>query len=143
MIQDYQRIENLGGLYSISLHPQLMASPAYSSVFEPWLEHISERPNWKASPNQLVDWWRQLEGLQIVAEQEGRRVVLRVSNEGGKTIEKIRLQLFYPTSADTITITAERIRTPIPTYIFDDTNNRIEIILEDMDPGENRTYFLE
>jgi len=92
---------------------------------------------------ELTDWWRKYEGLQISAEQEGRRVVLQVSNVGGKTIERIRLHLFYPAVVESISITAERIRTPIPTYIFDDANDRIEITLEDMDPGENRTYFIE
>jgi hypothetical protein len=143
MTQDYQRIENLGGLYSISLHPQLIASPTYSVIVEPWLKYLSGKSIWRASPMELTNWWRKYEGLQISAVQEGRRVVLRVSNDGGETIESIRLYLFYPTTAESITITAERIRTPIPTYIFYNENDRIEILLEEMEPGQNRTYFLE
>ncbi len=143
MKQDFRRIENLGGLYSISLHPQLLAAPKYSDFLDDWLGFLSNKPVWRASPMELTDWWRLYEGLQINAEQEGRRVVLQVSNDGGKTIERIRLYLFSPTAAERISITAERIRTPIPTYIFDRENDRIEITLEDMDPGENRTYFIE
>jgi len=143
MVQDYQRIENLGGLYSISLHPEILTSPNYESVIEPWLDYLSDSPNWKTSPMSLVNWWRKYEGLLMTAEQEGRRVVLRISNEGGETIDRIRLHLFYPTATESITITAERIRTPIPTYIYESSKDRIEITLEDIDPGENRTYFFE
>jgi hypothetical protein len=143
MTQDFQRIQNLGGLYSISLHPQLIGSPKYSNLLDSWIQFLSDKPIWQATPSALTDWWRKYEGLQISAEQEGRRVVLQVSNEGGETIERIRLHLFYPTAAESLSITAERMRTPIPNYIFDKANDRIEITLEDMDPGENRTYFLE
>jgi hypothetical protein len=143
MTQDFQRIQNLGGLYSISLHPQLIGSPKFPTLLDSWIKLLSDKTTWQASPMELTDWWRKYEGLQISAEQEGRRVVLQVSNEGGKTIERIRLHLFYPAVVESISITAERIRTPIPTYIFDDANDRIEITLEDMDPGENRTYFIE
>lgn len=143
MQRDFQRIQNLGGLYSISLHPQLMASPQYSGSLDAWLEFLDKQALWRASPSQLTDWWRKYEGLQISAEQEGRRVVLQVSNDGGTAIESIRLHLFYPTASENVTITAERIRTPIPSFTFDNANERIEITLETMKPGDNRTYFIE
>lgn len=143
MKQDYDRIRNLGGLYSISLNPSLIASPTYKSVIEPWLKYISKLDNWNASPMELTHWWRKQEGVLVVAEQEGSRIVIRVSNEGGVAVEELRLFLYYPTASDKFEIRAERIRTPIPTHVYDELNHRVEIMLKDMNPGENRTYFLE
>jgi hypothetical protein len=143
MKQDYDRIRNLGGLYSISLHPSVIASPTYSPVIEPWLKYITKSDNWKASPMELTHWWRKYEGVQVFAEQEGRRIVIRVSNDGGVTVEEMKIYLYYPTASDQFTIRAERIRTPIPTHVYDEVNQRVEILLKDIEPDENRTYFLE
>lgn len=143
MTQDFQRIQNLGGLYSISLHSQLIGSQKYSTLLDSWIKFLLDESIWQATPMELTEWWRQYEALQMSTEQEGRRVVLQVSNEGGETIERIRLHLFYPIATESLSINAERMRTPIPSYSFDKANDRIEITLEDMDPGENRTYFIE
>lgn len=138
---DYSR--RLGGLYSTTLHPRFVGASRFQGVLDPFLRYVKESGVWTPSPGELASWWRQMELVQISYSQEGRRLNLRISNEGPDAVPLFRVLIYPPDLPDELTIRAERIRTPIPEYRIDRDENRIVLIIDNLRRRENRTYDID
>lgn len=143
MVSDFESLSQLGALYTISIHPHLLGSPTYSSTAAAWLEAINSGSVWISSPKDIADWVRKYEGIRISVNEDGRRITFMISNEGNQTVPEIRLFLYPGHLPESLTIRAERMRTPIPEYRFDLENNRIEFTITNMRRRENRTYYVD
>lgn len=140
---DLDRVRQLGGLYSMTFHTRLLNDREFGDLIRDWVASLNDPDLWMASPSEVADWWRMYENVQVSFSQEGRRVTLRVSNEGAETVPQIRLLLYPALMPEGLDIRAERMRTPIPDYVFDHDHNRIELIIGDLRRRENRTYYID
>lgn len=140
---DFRRMHRLGLLYAISLHSDWAGGDRYQSALRTWLRSLRGRDTWIASPEELAEWWRLYENTQIRLVEGPQRLTVMVSNEGREEVPLIRVLVFPGRTPESIRISAERIRTPIPDYEIRAEDGRIELKIEELRRRENRTYYLD
>jgi len=141
--RDFDRIHTLGTFYGMTLHSERSGSQRYQNGIRSWLRHVSSGDVWIASPLDLARWWRQYEKVQLRLIEGPQRLTVMVSNEGREAVEQIRVFIYPPRLPESVDITAERIRTPIPDYAINRRDQRIELMVTNLRRRENRTYYVE
>lgn len=140
---DFRKMHRLGLLYAITLHSDWSGASRYQSALRAWLRNLHEKDTWIASPEELAGWWRLYENTQLRLVESPQRVTVMVSNEGREEVPLIRVLVFPGRMPESVRISAERIRTPIPDYEIQVDKGRIELRIEELRRRENRTYYLD
>lgn len=141
--RDFDRIQALGTYYGFTLHGERSGARRHQERIRSWLRHVASGDVWIASPAELARWWRQYEMVQLRLVEGPQRLTVMVSNEGRETVEQIRVFIYPPRLPESVDISAERIRTPIPDYTINRRAQRVELLVTDLRRRENRTYYVE
>ncbi len=75
-----------GGLINLITHPDYMDTPARLRMYEEFLEYLAGLAGcWQALPREVADWWRTRDGLALVEDGAGARIV----GEGAERAELV------------------------------------------------------
>ena len=57
-------------------HPDYLNTPQRLDIYRAFLEHLVQQTgSWMALPHQVATWWRQRDSLEIVGENQSRRLI--------------------------------------------------------------------
>ncbi len=143
LIREYDFSHKVGGLYSTMLHANLMGSQNNLPVIRQLLDHIQASGAWIVSPSELAQWWRKYEGVKVRLIETTQMLTLMISNEERTSVPSITLRIFPNRMPQSVTIRAERIYAPIPSYNIHPAEGYIDVVVTDLSRRENRTYYIE
>lgn len=142
--REYNFATDLGGLYTITLHSDLIGSDAYLAIVPPFLDAVRKRDDvWFTTPDEVATWWRQYDNVRVRVADGTERITLIVTNEGRQEIPEIRVQVYPPRPMTDVTIRAERIYAPIPQHSVHTRDNRIDLVFRNLGARENLTYYID
>ncbi len=140
---DFEKIHRTGGLYSMSLHTRLFGSERYQAALSDFLEYVGTRDTWIASPQEIAQWLRRYENINLVITEQRQRITVNITNENRERVDAINVYLYPGTLPQELIIRSERINAPIPEYLINRERERIELTIINIRAGESRTYYLD
>ena len=142
--EDIDRVLFEGGLYVFKLHPEYQCTLDNIGVVKDVVENLRNKKFWITTANEIVDWYRKKDYLELRTEQQGNlRVAVTISNPGNEIVSNIVVKVDLNTKAKKINIKTEIIGTRIPAYSHEDYSNQLYLYVDDLKPNESRTYYID
>jgi len=98
-LDEYARYRALGGLYALSYHSQLLATPSLVPALARAARHIAaDSAVWLATTGEIADWWRARAQLdaRVTQREDGFDVTIR--NRGERLVSGAVVRLDLPSS---------------------------------------------
>ncbi|GAC1646980.1 MAG: hypothetical protein NVS4B3_00310 [Gemmatimonadaceae bacterium] len=129
-------VEELGGLYVLSYHSQLLARPDLVPTVARLARVVATDSSiWHTTAGQVADWWRTRAAVvSRVRMRGGGRFDLVVQNKGPDTLEQAVVDIRLP-SASVVA------RSPVP--LLSGPPERIRVVVPVMGPRTTRTFTIE
>jgi hypothetical protein len=98
LLRDYERIERVGGLYSVALPD----SDGRAELLELLKGELPQDRVWFARPEELASWWLRRARVEVALEQQGdHRVEVRLRNGGPTRARGVTVRVYLPPGAYT------------------------------------------
>lgn len=142
--EDVDRLIFEGGLYVWKVHTGFQLRPEYASVLTDVVNYAKEKKMWMPTLDQLRSWWLRRGGIEMTYQTRSkRRVSVEVSNPTDEMIEQFVVELNLNKKVKDIEISSEIINTKIPRYEFDEGTYTLYIYIDELQPGESRSYLVD
>lgn len=92
-VEDAARLRRLGGLYLLSLRPDLLGARERRPVLDRLLAELRAGEPWLATAGEVVSWSRARSAVRL-SVLDGAAPALRLANEGAETVRTLSLELF-------------------------------------------------
>ena len=107
LLAEYARFRALGGLYALSYHSQLLASPNYVPALARVARKIAaDSEVWLATTGEIAEWWEGRAQLDARVGQRGDGYQVTVRNRGERLVRDAVVRLDLPSSRPVGTATA-------------------------------------
>ncbi len=143
-LNEYLRVERLGGLYSLTYDPAWIADPDGVEVIERLIGELAAHEVWFASGDELARWWlsRRKIRVDLALDQPGI-ASLSLRNDGGTTVRGVTVRVYLPPGST-------RTRPMEPSLLFGPRNTLrvasdrswVELVAQRLDPGQEVSYTL-
>jgi hypothetical protein len=108
------------------------------------MKYMKNKKIWITSLRGLKEWWFRRGGIEIRYESRSkRRIAVEVSNPKNQDTENFVVHIDLNKPIKNIEITSDIINTEIPDYQFDSTNFILYLHINNLAPGETRSYFVD
>jgi peptidoglycan/xylan/chitin deacetylase (PgdA/CDA1 family) len=142
--EDIDRILFEGGMYLFKMHTEYQCTAANINVVKEVIDDLKKKNFWIATGNEIDNWYARKSSVEIRADKRGtNRIALTISNPGNSTANNLVVQVELDAPADRITMDTEIIGTKKAKYDFDKKNKIIYVYVNDLEPNESRTYYLD
>ena len=142
--EDIDRILFEGGMYVFKLHTNYQCTPSNVNVAGQVIAELKKKNFWIATGNEIRKWYEGKNSVQIRADQRGpKRIALTISNPGTSTVNNLVIQVEINAPADKIDLSTEIIGTKKARFDYDKSNKVVYVYINDMNPNESRTYYLD
>ncbi|MDP8237518.1 MAG: polysaccharide deacetylase family protein, partial [Candidatus Hatepunaea meridiana] len=134
MILDFERIYDIGGLYKLNYHSQLLSKPGLLEVIEPTLKHINKKKDvWVATAGEISQWVRQREMLSITSDSTDEAVRVTIKNNSNRLVKDVILRFQPPIGVFAQNIAPSSVSKSCTYNVKDDV---FLMILPEIEPGE-------
>jgi peptidoglycan/xylan/chitin deacetylase (PgdA/CDA1 family) len=142
--EDIDRILFEGGMYLFKMHTEYQCTAANINVVKEVIDDLKKKNFWIATGNEIDNWYARKSSVEIRADKRGtNRIALTISNPGNSTANNLVVQVELDAPADGITMDTEIIGTKKAKYDFDKKNKIVYVYVNDLEPNESRTYYLD
>jgi peptidoglycan/xylan/chitin deacetylase (PgdA/CDA1 family) len=142
--EDIDRILFEGGMYLFKMHTEYQCTAANINVVKEVIDDLKRKNFWIATGNEIDNWYARKSSVEIRADKRGtNRIALTISNPGSSTANNLVVQVELDAPADRITMDTEIIGTKKAKYDFDRKNKIVYVYINDLEPNESRTYYLD
>ena len=103
-VQGYGKVRELGGLYILSYHSQILSQPALVPVLSTVAREIAaDTVAWFASGEEVADWWVRRHQLRLAATKgPGQGLTVTATNRSDATIAGVVVRVLLPPRAGVI-----------------------------------------
>jgi peptidoglycan/xylan/chitin deacetylase (PgdA/CDA1 family) len=142
--EDIDRILFEGGMYLFKMHTEYQCTSANINVVKEVIDDLKRKNFWIATGKEIENWYARKSSIEIRADKRGaNRIALTISNPGSSTANNLVVQVELDAPADKITMDTEIIGTKKAKYDFDKKNKIVYVYVNDLEPNESRTYYLD
>ncbi|MCK6528236.1 hypothetical protein L6R50_12000 [Myxococcota bacterium] len=143
----FERVEPIGGLFTITLHQEFFASPDAVPALEALVGRLKREGVWFATAADVARWWRRRGAVGVTLEAgANHRLVVRVTNGGTETVRDLALRVHLPEPADTTVLKLghwRRSQLGRFELIHAPSAEHCDIIAPALEPGANEILYLE
>jgi hypothetical protein len=138
-LHELDRIEQLGGLYPLTLHADLAGTEPLLAAVRTVLGEASRRGAWVASASEVAGWWSAREGLRVAAKRlSPYRIQVDLGNHGQEHARDVVVSLDLPYTPRTISLRSPVMRLSLPKT--EQQDNVLRLHFADVAPQSNHTY---
>ena len=142
--EDIDRILFEGGMYLFKMHTEYQCAPANINVVKEVIDDLKRKNFWITTGNEIENWYAMKSSVEIRADRRGsNRIALTISNPGSSTANNLVIQVELDAPANRITMDTEIIGTKKAKFDFDKKNKIVYVYVNDLEPNESRTYYLD
>ena len=142
--EDIDRILFEGGMYLFKMHTEYQCTSANINVVKEVIDDLKRKNFWIATGKEIENWYARKSSIEIRADKRGaNRIALTISNPGSSTANNLVVQVELDAPADKITMDTEIIGTKKAKYDYDKKNKIVYVYVNDLEPNESRTYYLD
>ncbi|MHB8579580.1 MAG: polysaccharide deacetylase family protein, partial [Ignavibacteriaceae bacterium] len=142
--EDIDRILFEGGLYVLKMHPDYQMKSQNIGVVKKVIDDLKKKKFWIATGSQIEHWWARRNYVEVKATKRGdNRVAITISNPGKETMNGLVIQLDLNVAASNLALSSEIIGTKTARYQYDPKNHIVYVYINDLAPGESRTYYID
>jgi hypothetical protein len=99
LLGEYARLRALGGLYALSYHSQLLATPNLVPALAQVARTVaSDTAVWLATTGQIAEWWRERAQLETRVAQRSDGLDVTVHNRGERLVGNAVVRIDLPTT---------------------------------------------
>lgn len=133
-----------GGMYIYKMHSDFQCQPNYVEVADKIIKDLKKKHFWITTASDIEKWWAKRHYIEVRVSKRGNtRVALIVSNPGKQHINGLVVQLNLNEAAYNISLSTEIIGTKLARLEFDKQNHIVYVYIDNMEPGESRTYYID
>jgi len=142
--EDIDRILFEGGMYLFKMHTEYQCTKENISVVKDIIKELKRKNFWIATGNDIAKWYAMKGKVEIKTDKRGpNRITLTISNPGKEIVNNMVIQLNLNNRAKGISLSTEIIGTKKATYDFDKKGHIVYVYINDLRPGESRTYYVD
>ncbi|MHB8337364.1 MAG: polysaccharide deacetylase family protein [Ignavibacteriaceae bacterium] len=142
--EDIDRILFEGGLYVLKMHPDYQLKAQNIGVVKKVIDDLKKKKFWIATGSQIENWWARRNYVEVKATKRGdNRVAITISNPGKETMNGLVIQLDLNVAATNLALSSEIIGTKKAKYEYDPKNHIVYVYINDLEPSESRTYYID
>ncbi len=142
--EDIDRVLFEGGMYIFKMHTDYQCKPSNVEVVKKVINDLKKKNLWITTASAVENWWARRNYVEVrVSKQGARRVALTISNPGSLSVSGLVVQVDLNQPASNITMSSEIIGTKLAKYDFDKNKNTLYVYIDDLQPHESRTYYLD
>ncbi len=142
--QDFDRVYEVNGVYTLFLHSQLLCAEEKMPALEQFLKYCKGKDVWFTTCQELADWWKRYENLSLSIKRRGpTRVMVNITNTGRFTVEDLRLFIVPPEPVRSLTLTPELLGTKIPEYEVRDQGRLVVLKVKALRARGSQTIFID
>ncbi len=142
--EDLDRVLFEGGLYVFKIHPEYQCKPENIEVVNRVIQDLKNKGFWITTLDQIEKWFIKKEYVELRTKRLGKsRVAVTITNPGKLKIDDLKIDVDLNEKAVKISIESEIIGTKKAAYIHKDGSRFIYLILNDLESGESRTYYID
>lgn len=142
--EDVDRLLFEGGLYIFKIHTEYQCQPQYIEVIRDLIKYMKEKKMWITTASEIKQWWLRKTPVEISSEiRSSRRIVVEISNPGDKPAKNVVVQVNLNKKIKNLEISSEIFGTPKPHTEYDNTNNILIFKLQNMEPDETFSYYID
>ena len=142
--EDLDRVLFEGGLYVFKVHPEYQCKPENIEVVKRIVQELKNKDFWITTLDQIEKWFINKENVELRTKRLGKsRVAVTITNPGKSKIDDLKIDVDLNERAVKISIESEIIGTKKAAYIHKDGSRFIYLILDDLEGGESRTYYID
>jgi hypothetical protein len=144
ILDDIDRVETEGGLYTLLIHHDGFGSPEHTPLVGQTLRLLRDRGFWIVSGTELAQWSIAREGLGVNVTSRGpRRVHVRISNNGTEPARNVALAIDLGQRVAQVNVRPELVGTPDPVVRLDDDLTNLTLIVDQLAPRAYRIYQID
>ncbi len=142
--EDVDRLLFEGGLYIFKMHTEYQCKPENIAVVKELIRDMKRKKIWITTFAEIEKWYARKNYVELrIEKRSDRRTIITVSNPGVETINEMIVDINLNTKATNISLSSELIGTKAAKYEYSNETNVIYLFLDDLKPGESRTYFID
>ncbi len=142
--EDLDRVLFEGGLYVFKIHPEFQCTSENINVVKSVIRELKNKGFWITTLDQIEKWYLQKEYIELRTKKLGKsRVAVTITNPGKSTIDDLKIDVDLNENAVRINIESEIIGTKKAAYLHKDGSRLIYLIINDLEAGESRTYYID
>ena len=142
--EDIDRILFEGGLFLFKMHTDYQCDIKNIGVVSDVINELKEKKFWITTSEELQEWYRVKDYLEIRTEQSGdSRVVVTISNPGVEVASKIIIHVDLNNNAKNISIDTESIGAKKAAFSHQRGSEIVNLYIEDLRPNESRTFYID
>ena len=142
--KDIERIAKEAGLYQLIYTTEGLAQPENQHLLTEIIQTLKANRFWVATGDEITQWWRDQHGIKATLEQSGdSRLVLHLSNQNGKVVNQVGVQIDIGRPVDGVRIRPELIGSPIPRHELSYGNSQLFIRVVALKPQQTRLFHID
>ncbi|MFO7446197.1 MAG: polysaccharide deacetylase family protein [Ignavibacteriaceae bacterium] len=142
--EDVDRVLFEGGLYVLKLHSDYQLRAGNAGVVKEIIKDLKRKKIWITTASEIEKWYAKRNYVEIRVDRRGeRRVAVTVSNPGVETVDGIIIDVDLNDDASNLSLNSEIIGTKPARFEFDKEKKIAYLFIDDLKPGESRTYYLD
>lgn len=142
--EDVDRLLFEGGLLVLKVHTDAQLRPEYSGVINKIFEYMKSKKMWITDLNQLKNWWKKKEGVEVRQEnRSARRIAVQVNNPTDKLSDKFVVHVNLNKQVKNVLVSSDIINTKIPKFQLLNNQQSLYLYIDEMDPHETRSLVID
>ena len=142
-MRDFRLIFELGGLYTLHVHDDLLGSALQRGTLSRILASLRASPAWLAGGGDIVRWWSRRQKIEVSIRPLGpRRLHLEVANKGLQDLEDVSILLYLPYRPDKVGVRSPVFRLAPPDYRLDDREDLLRLHFARLPQQKGYIYYV-
>jgi len=142
--EDVDRLLFEGGLLVLKVHTDAQLRPEYSGVVKNMVDYMKSKKMWMTDLNQLKNWWKKKEGVEVRQEnRSARRIAVQVNNPTDKMSDKFVVHVNLNKQIKNVALSSDIINTRIPKFQLLNNEQTLYLFIDEMEPHETRSLVID
>ncbi len=127
-MSDFRLIMEMGGLYTLHIHDDLLGAPSHRGHLTRVLTAIKSSAAWIASGSEIASWWSARQKVEVSLRPLGpRRLYLEVANKGLVDLDDVGISIYLPYRPRKVGVRSPVFRLATPLFRLDDREDRLHL----------------
>jgi peptidoglycan/xylan/chitin deacetylase (PgdA/CDA1 family) len=137
-LNDYRRVNEEGGLYTLNYHSQFQSLPKNVAALGTVIQEVKKHNSWITTHHAVKDWWIKKEKINVDLNKiSDSEFSLTIKNSGSSLIENAVISFSKNDFLSDPVITAESAGTVLK-HEYDFVNNQVKIFLDKLEAGQEK-----
>jgi hypothetical protein len=142
--EDVDRLLFEGGLLVLKVHTDAQLRPEYVGVVKSMVDYMRGKKMWITDLNQLKNWWKKKEGVEVRQEnRSARRIAVQVNNPTNKLSDKFVVHINLNKQVKNVAVSSDIINTKIPKFQLLNNEQTLYLFIDEMEPHETRSLVID